>query len=346
MANRRRDKKERMENGNTAMVKMTSGEVKEVTAENMAELARIGKINPKKVRFQCPGTDENGNRCTCRLQLCSWKATNKVAPYFAHRDTDSSEHIEGCDCLTDYIEYKIVKTIDESFRNLDPEGLLAEWELEDKEEGNTGGTSGGGKGPGGTGKRGKAVGIVETETEYVNIKTLPSMYTILNKAVNSNTDIKTDKNLTARELIINGNTIEEYRSGKRDLDGVKLIVAGTDALNPSLAKRVAEGFENKPFVLRDPYEITDSRIELYYVLVFKDLEIAKKYRDTLFNMTQNGNGLLLVFGKVMHLVYDDPRIRVCMVNIFNTKGKQVCELKNSEEPAEMLRSKKNDSKLL
>lgn len=341
MANRRREYKEEKGNGNLAKVNK-NGKLEIVTAEEIAALTRNGDLNPQNIRFYCPGEDENGNPCTCKLNLCAWHESCKVSPYFAHRDRDASEHIKGCNCAKNYVNYKIVKTLDMSYEKFDPDYLLKKWQLgkvaedqnkkEDKVD--TATTSAG------IYKRGQQNDTyTEIEREFVSVRNLQDMYLLLNRAMDSYNYQELGSALAPSDLIINYKTFEDYRSRKMPLHGPKLIVAGGDKLNPALARRIAEAIPNKPFVLKDPYIKTGDGMTLYYVLAFADEKISKKYRAKIFKMMEKDD-LILIFGNVMYLVFDEPGILVCKVDIFDLKCRQIAKLRINEEDDNMIRHKK------
>ena len=330
MANRRRQQKEKLENGKTAAIVTKNGERKIVSAEQVAESARKGNINPKSFTFYCPGRGDDNKPCGCKLQLCSWHTGNKVSPYFAHRDGDATEHTKGCNCALEYTEVRIKKTVDYSFKNFDPLELLAKWMPNDEEQDEHPKGGGGGDAFPIPKYKKHSNGQADTEVEYVQVNNLNDMYSLIKLAKEADKGLKTDTEWTPRGLIIDCDTIEDYRTGRLPLRGPKLIVGSFTKIRREMVDSIAEGIANKPFVMRDPYIRLGSSVIMYYVLSFANEEIANAYRDKLYNMEKNGS-TPLIFGRVMKLVYDKPKIKVCSVEIVDIKGRQVQGLKYSKE---------------
>lgn len=296
-----------------------------VNAKEIADKCKEQNIDPNKLTFLCPGRSLiTGEECKAELTLCSYRENNLKQPYFAYRG-NKKDHIKNCDCANDYISLQISRTVDRTLSKLNPNLLLEKLSAGDCKTTVKPKDSEDKKSGGNTEEKSRDITITETERKYVPINNIVDMYIVLAVAVNRAPHNRTLTGEMAETLLVNSKTAEKYKNNELSIDGIKLVVASRENMNPNDISEMKEHIDGAFWVLKDA---CDDENPIYYVLSSKDKQIIKKTLETI-NPTAKNQRKLLVLGIVEKQNKFNDKI-VCKIEIKGINGGQIKELKEKD----------------
>lgn len=304
-----------------------------VFAEKIAEKVRDGSISLEKCRFICPGVNSaTGEMCTCNLSLCSYRLENKVPPYFAHKRNDKTTHVENCTYQGESVEVTIIKRAKKSINGFSVteiiNNLLKSGPSKTKTKKGGNGTGGKNISPPPVKRAGKHA---RKEIVMKEIANSNDLYLALIPLLRNDVSATTKDGIKADNILVNSDTIDEYRTTRKEIAGPKLIVAGTSVVDQTFAEHIRKILGKTCWILEDPYILGENNVKIYYALDFQeDWELRREYLQVIDKASNNGN-LVLVLGYAEKIDWHNEDQMVCRIIIKDRKKRQVRILKDNRE---------------